>query len=309
MYDILSIISPLFIAIAVGFIFVKFGLFNKSDVRVLGRFVIQVALPALLFKALSERQFTEIINVQFFLAYALGSVFSLSICVYIASLSKTLSKTSLAMIGLGTALSNSGFIGFPLVIQYLGPDATVAIALSLTIENLIIFPIVIIMAESAGQQNKGAGQLVVSLAKSLLKNPLIIAIVLGFISSLLQIRLPAIAAKVIDMFAAASGVVALFVIGGTLVGLKVTTNLPRIAWVTFGKLIIHPLAVSALLLVFTPQDPMLRTAAVVIAALPMLSIFPIIGQKYDEEEWTASTLLVATVTSFFTLSAVLLFLS
>ena len=104
------------------------------------------------------------------------------------------------------------------------------------------------------------------------------------------------------MFAAASGAVALFVIGGTLVGLRPGGDLPRIAWVTIGKLVLHPVAVALAFLVFTPADPVLRMAGVIAASVPMFSVFPIIGQRYGEQAWCASALLVATVASFVTLS-------
>jgi predicted permease len=143
------------------------------------------------------------------------------------------------------------------------------------------------------------------LLRGLLRNPLILAILGGFACSLLQLRLPLPVARVVDLFAGASGPVALFVIGGTLVGLRPGGDLPRILWVSAGKLILHPLAVALALWAFLPGDPLLQAAGVIIAALPMFSIFPIIAQKYDEQSWCASTLLVATLGSFVTLSVVL----
>jgi len=48
-----------------------------------------------------------------------------------------------------------------------------------------------------------------------------------------------------------------------------------------------------------PNDPTLRPAAVVFAATPMLSIYPILAQKYGFEEMCAAALLLATVLLFF----------
>jgi len=52
-------------------------------------------------------------------------------------------------------------------------------------------------------------------------------------------------------------------------------------------------------------DPELRTAAVLFAAMPMLGIYPLLAQKHGHDEITAAALLVTTVGSFFTLSALL----
>ena len=50
-------------------------------------------------------------------------------------------------------------------------------------------------------------------------------------------------------------------------------------------------------------DPSLRMAAVLMAAMPMMGIYPTLAQAYGEEDVSAVALLAATVTSFFTISA------
>ena len=60
MLDILSVTTPIYLAIATGFLTARFGLFSKSEMRVLGRFVIHIALPALLFNALIQRRFDDL---------------------------------------------------------------------------------------------------------------------------------------------------------------------------------------------------------------------------------------------------------
>jgi predicted permease len=305
MLNILSIIGPLFIAMALGFIAVRTGAYDKSDIRVLGRFVIQVALPALLFKALSERSIAEIINLHYLGAYALGSLITFAAALAGTRFLKGLSRPALGMLALGGSTSNSGFIGFPLVVQFLGHQATVAIALSMLVENLLMLPLGIALAESGHPDGRGRIRTLLALFSGLLRNPMILAILAGFACSLLRIHFPVPVTRVIDMFALASGAVALFVIGGTLVGLRPGGDLSRVAWVCSSKLILHPLAVAAMMLLFTPVDPILRTAGIVVASVPMLSIFPILAQKYDEQSWCASSLLVATLSSFVTLAVVM----
>ncbi len=302
MLDTLAIIGPLFIAIATGFAAVALGAFSKADIRVLGRFVIHFALPALLFKALSDRAFDEIIHLDYLGAYALGSLAVLALCASGAYFLQGVSRTSAGMIAMGAALSNSGFIGFPVVTQFLGDGAAIALALSMLVENLLVLPIALVIAEPAGGDGRGRARALWGTLSSLLKNPLVLAILAGFTCSLLRLEMPAPVGRAIGMFSAASGVVALFVIGGTLVGLRPAGDLPRIAWVCAGKLVLHPLAVALAFLVFTPADPVLRAAGIVAASVPMFSVFPIVAQRYGEQAWCASALLVATVASFATMS-------
>ena len=50
----------------------RLGLFAKADMRVFGKFVINLALPALLFNALSQRSVAEILNGQYLAALRTG---------------------------------------------------------------------------------------------------------------------------------------------------------------------------------------------------------------------------------------------
>src|SRR3970282_1211247 len=49
------------------------------DMRVLGKFVFNLALPALLFNALAQRSLGEILNGRYLLVYAAGSLLALGL--------------------------------------------------------------------------------------------------------------------------------------------------------------------------------------------------------------------------------------
>ena len=78
-------------------------------------------------------------------------------------------------------------------------------------------------------------------------------------------------------------------------------------------LIGFPLAVAFAFLVFGavglgPGNPDLARAAILNAAMPAAGIYPILAQRYGEEARAALAMLVMTVLSFFTMSAVMLIL-
>ena len=74
MFDILTITGPIYLCIAAGYASVRWKLFSKADMRVFGRFVIQIALPALLFNALASRPLAEVFHPGYLLAYTVGSL-------------------------------------------------------------------------------------------------------------------------------------------------------------------------------------------------------------------------------------------
>ncbi len=307
MLHILNITAPIYLIIAAGFLAVRLGLFSKDDTRVLGRFVIQFCVPALIFHALSQRSFGEILNASFLMAYA-GAAVALSLgMMFYARRVRGHGMPMAALHGLGVSASNSAFIGYPILAQTIGPAAAgVGLALAMIVENLIALPLALVMADSGsgGAAQRWHHTLLRNL-RGLLKNPMIAAILLGFTFSMLGAQLPEFMARTVQIVATAASPVALFVIGGSLVGLRLGGVRRDIATVTFGKLVLHPLLVFLALWTLPPLDPQLRIAAVVLAGMPMLSLYPVVAQKYHHEGFCAAALLVTTVASFISISVLL----
>lgn len=304
MLDILAITGPIFIVIAVGFAAVRFGLFAKADTRALGAFVINIALPAVLFKALSQRAFGEVMNLTHLAAYAIGSLAAFGVGVAVVRALRRQAMPKAAIVGMGMAMSNSAFIGFPVALQLFGPVAAVALALALIVENLILLPLVIALAEGSGDKGAKLGRVLAQTFLRLLRNPIVLAILAGFGASIVGLRPPVMVAKAIDMLALASAPVALFVIGGALVGQRVGGMVGDLGLIAAGKLVLHPVAVLTMFWLLPPVDPVLQMAGVLFASAPMATLYPIFGQKYGQEGMCSAALVVTTIASFVTLSVV-----
>ena len=306
-FDILGITGPIYLAIALGYLATRQGWFSKADMPVFGRFTIQIALPALLFNALSQRSAAEVFNLQYLGAYALGSLLVIGLGLWWARRVQGRSPSYSSMMAMGMSCPNSGFVGYPIMLLTLGaPVAGVALALNMVVENLLLIPVLLAVADSEGGQAGHWRQVLRQSLLGLLRNPMIWGIVGGFVWSLTGWALPAPLGRTINLFAAASGALSLFVIGGSLVGLQAQGQ-GRTVWpIALGKLVLHPLVMAAMLLwVFELNDPALRSAVLLTAALPMLGIYTILSQRHGHGAISAAALLVTTVLSFFTLSALL----
>jgi malonate transporter and related proteins len=206
-----------------------------------------------------------------------------------------------ALQGLGASGSNSAFIGYPIVLQVIGPSAGVALALCTLVENLLVMPLALAMADSGGG-GKRPGDVLMSVLRSLLRNPMILAIFAGLFVSALGWGMPSVLDQTVSLAAAAASPTALFVIGGSLVGLQLTGIRGDIALIACGKLLLHPLCVLVFVFLFPPEQPLLRAAAILFAAMPMLSIYPVLAQRHGHERLCAAALLAATVSSFVSIS-------
>jgi malonate transporter and related proteins len=307
MLSILAITVPIYLLVGVGFLAVRLGVFGGGEMRVLGKFTLNVALPALLFDALAQRRIAEVVNGSFLAAYAGGSLTVLLGAFALARFGRRKSAPESALIGIGSAFPNSALIGYPIVAQWLGPPAAVALALCMMVENTLLLPLTLALAESDASASWHSA-LRQSMGR-LVRNPLVIAIVAGLVVALTGVPVPAPVSRPIGMLAMASAPVALFVIGGSLVGLAIGPLLREVAPIAAGKLVVHPLVVLLFVLLLPPIEPALRAAVVAYASMPMLSIYPILAQKYGREGICAAALLLTTLLSFATISVVLWVLS
>jgi malonate transporter and related proteins len=307
MLEILSITGPIYLIIALGYGATRWGGFATADMRVLGKFVIQLALPAMLFSALAQRSVREVFNLQYLAAYALacGAVLVLGFVWTRRVTRQSMSFSSMVAMGMGCP--NSGFVGYPVLFLVLGGSvASVSLALNVLVENLLLVPVLLVLSD-LGDHRKGAWHLVLwQSLKGLLRNPMVLSMAAGVAASLAGVTLPAPLSRTVQLFAQASGALSLFVIGGSLVGLHIKGTLGTVAKISAGKLLLHPLAMLLVLGWVVPvDDPQLRAAALLSCAMPMLGIYAILSQRHGHEGTASAALLVTTVASFVTLSAFL----
>ena len=139
----------------------------------------------------------------------------------------------------------------------------------------------------------------------LARNPMLLGILAGLAFTTLSLPVPLPVERAIDMLASASGPVALFYIGGVLAGLSLRSLNADLFSVLVGKLVLHPLIILTVFLLWPAVDPTPRQALILNAAMPMMSIYPILGQKYGEEALCTASLVATTALSFFTISGLL----
>jgi malonate transporter len=310
MLDILAITGPIYITIALGYLLTRRGLFARADMRVLGQFVINLALPALLFNALAQRKLGDILNGRYMLVYAIGSLVTMGLGLLWARRGARQDANTSVFYAMGMSCPNSGFVGYPIALLVIGPVAGVMLGLNMIVENLLLIPLLLALAESSTGGGRRWHAVLRQSLVTLARNPMVIGLVAGFAVSALEWQMPSPVARTVTLFAQASAALSLFVIGGSLAGLHIAGLRRPVAQIAIGKLLLHPAAMLAALLLceaagMVPMDPALRIGVVLTAASPMLGIFPILAQRHGHDGLAAAALLGTTVGSFFSISALL----
>lgn len=299
--NVLAATGPIYLLILAGFLCVRLRVFDATQVRVLGRFATLIALPALLLRALASRPLGEVLSPRFLAAYAAGSLAALALGFFWARRVRREGVTKAAIMGMGMSGSNSAFFGYPIASQLLGPAAGVALALVMLVENLLMIPLALSVADSGGGSGSVLRRLA-GLAHAMVRNPLVVAIAVGITVSALDLPVPAVLHQTINIVAGSASPLALFAIGGALVGLKPGGMLADVAAITLGKLVLHPLMVLLAVTLLPPGDSELAKAALVYACVPMMSVYAVLAQKYELEGVCAAALLATMTLSFLTIN-------
>jgi predicted permease len=313
MIAVLGITLPLFAAVLLGYLCVRGGLFKPTDMRLFGSFVLNVALPALLFLAVATRDARDVFNITYMAVFATGALLTIAASFIILTLLKT-SPSRRAVAVMGTSCPNSGFIGYPLMLLAFPDSAGQILALNMLVENFLIIPLCLVLFELSKERNgKGIARLIGQITLNVLRRPMVIALLLGLAVSLLRVPLPDPIMRTTSLFAASASALALFTIGGALVGLPFKGHRALAALTAAGKLLLHP-ALAALALAaamalgLPPLSRELAAAVILSAAIPMFSIYALFAAELGHEGMASIAQVLATGASFLTLSGLMLWL-
>jgi predicted permease len=138
--------------------------------------------------------------------------------------------------------------------------------------------------------------------RTLARNPIIWAIVAGVSCSALELRLPYLLDRSLQIVGSAAPGVALLMIGGVLVGQRLQDVKLDLFAVVGGKLLLHPLCVLTMLLLLPSLPAELRKAAILYAGMPMPALFSALAQRLGYGGFAATLLVASTVVAFVTVN-------
>lgn len=298
----LEITAPIFLLMVLGYLAVRLKYFPEEGVKGLSVFVAKVAVPVLIFKALAERDLTQMVDASYLLAYGLGSLIPFFVVYIYARRIRQQDMSSAAFYGMGGSFSNTVMVGYPVATLLFGDAALIPIALTFLVENLVMMPMTIALADSGLNKHHSILNRCLGTFRTIVKNPIVLAMVLGVIVSFVQLPIPTVGNRVMELLVSTVSGVALFSIGGMLVGLRAEGLLPDISAVTVTKLILHPLAMLCAFTVIDGVTPGYGAVAVILACSPMFGIYAVIGGQYGKGPFCAAAMLPTTVFSFVSIS-------
>ena len=310
----LNIIIPIFLVILTGFIFAKKMNFSKEAESLINSYVLNIALPALLFLAIAQSGIKELLNYKF-LIMTLGGIFIAYILGILLAYIKKIDSPNSAIVAMSTSYGTTGYMGVPMVIIAFGTVATVPAAIATILHNIpVIITVIITFAiTTQDKEKKSIIDIVINAFSIIVKNPLVIAVSLGFVFVLFNIKLPEPMVRFSNFLGSAAGPTALFAIGISLSKLEIIkqlkiNNLLRILPIVFIKIIIQPFStfVIGYYLFHMEVNDIYFKVALLMSALPVGAGAYVFSNKYNYyEKETSFSIVISLIITIFTLGYLL----
>ena len=291
---------PFFALIGLGYSAAIVKFFSAEATTYLTRFVFYFALSAMLFRFSSDLSLGELYDPEFILAYL-----SASIVVYLLATAVAMFKnkpsSEAAVEAQCSVIGNVGFLGIPMLAILMGAKAVGFIMIILAVD-LIVFGSLIILIIVVSKDKKLDVFLFYRLLIGLLKNPMIVSIICGLLWSASGWSLPGPVSDFIIMLGSAATPGALFAIGASLAQ-KSAEKFETAAWLSFCKLVLHPLAVCVAVFYVFEVELYAATVMIAAASLPVAGNIFMVADHYNVAPKRASAaIFLSTVFSIFTVS-------
>ncbi|MEP1355640.1 MAG: AEC family transporter [Tateyamaria sp.] len=307
MLPILFKTLPFFALIALGYWAGRTRFFTEEATAYLTKFVFYFALSAMIFRFSANLELAEVWDGKLVAAYLCGTLAVYLIATAVARI-RGLDLQTGAIEAQCAVIGNAGFLGLPMLALLFGPQAIGPVMLVLA-TDLIVFSSLIVILITIGRDGRMSLSILRTIGIGLIKNPMIVAMTLGLIWAGLDIPIPAPMNDFLGILGGAATPGALFAIGASLAS-KSTERIEIAAWLSFCKLVLHPLAVTIYALYIFDVEPFGAAMIIACAAMPVAGNIYMLAQHYGvAPQRVSAAILVSTVLSVGSLTAVIAWIS
>lgn len=304
--DMLAILLktlPFFALIALGYWAGRTRFFTQEATAYLTKFVFYFALSAMIFRFAANLELADVWDPQLLIGYLWGTAFVYGIATGVAFL-RGLNVEEAAIEAQCAAIGNIGFLGIPMLSLLMGERAVGIIMMMLAVD-LIVFSSLIVILITGGRDGRMSLSILKTVGLGLLRNPMIVAIALGFIVSSFQVPIPDPVNEFLAILGGAATPGALFAIGASL-ATKSAERVVVAGWLSFAKLVLHPALVAIGLLWLFPVDPYTAAVAIAASSLPVAGNIYMLAQHYGvAPQRVSAAILVSTAVSIATVTVVI----
>ena len=301
MQALLDVILPVFLVVGFGYVVVWRKVFSTAAVEGLMSYTQNFAIPCLLFMALIKIDLGQAYSFRLMGSYYIGAASGFALGFMGARYIFKRSAEDSVAIGFVSLFSNSVMMGLAITERAYGVDALVANFAIVSLHAPFCYFVGITAMEIAKSDGDSIAQVALNVGKSMMKNALFIAILLGLFVNIADVALPKAFLDGTNMVATTALPAALFGMGGVLYQYRPEGDFGAIAWVVGISLLVHPAIVWSLGQLWDLSVSELRSAVLTSAMAPGINCYIFASMYNRAKRVAASGVLIATALSVLTI--------
>ena len=304
---IVALTAPLFLLVLLGYALTRWGRWPKPVADALTRLVFSVAIPALLFRLMSDFSRLPPVDARLLLAY-FGACFAVFLLGrLLAARVFRLDGVAQSVFALGGIFANNVMLGIPLAKVTLGERSLPVISLVLVFNALVLWTLVTVSVEWARHRALSWSGYVQA-ATAVLANPVVASILLGTGWGFAALQLPGFVDQTLALVGEAAVPLSLIALGMGLAEYGIREGWRVSAAITVLKLAVQPLAVWLLARALS-LPPLETNAIVLLASLPVGANVYLMSRQFDTLGGpVAASLVLSTALAAVTTPLILLLL-
>ena len=294
----LNPVFPVFAIMLLGIILGKKKVFEFKDAQTINRFVFYALVPPVIFTLTYSAPLGQ-------LDYSIISLYFLSeMIIFVATASivrfwLNRSKLESILLGMASCFVNHVFFILPIVTVLYGDRGVLPLSAIISIDTVIFFCGMIMVLEVVAHR----GDTYLKVTASFLRNPVLIAMVLGLTANVVNLNLHEGIETFLSFTGNAAAPAALFSLGIIVADIRIGRLDSATLVVTIMKTVMHPLIIWLLLSSISGLDSDWSQTALVTAAGPCGAMPFVLALQYKiKADSIGMAIIVSTVASLFTLS-------
>lgn len=289
-------VCPLLLLMSLGMVLRKAGLLSVSVLSGLNNLCFKIFLPAVLFQSVYASSFSSSMRADLLL-FALAAVMAAFIVLMLLVPRFEKRRDRCGVLIQGGFRSNIVLFGLPISNTLFGPEYSGPVAV------LIAFavPLFNVLSVIALERYRGRAVQWKTMAWGIVKNPLIIAGVVGIGFALLGVKLPFVVESAVLSVSQVATPLALIALGGSFIFSRVKMNARPLFWALACKLVIVPGVFLALAVMLGYRGVELGALLALFASPAAVSSFPMAEQLGGDAELAAQIVAVGSAACILTI--------
>lgn len=291
--------SPLYALVGAGYLVACLPWWRHTWTQRVSGFVFMVALPAMLFQMMSHQASLPPVDARVLIAYFGSCLIVFVIGRVVGAWLFKLDGTAQSVFGLGGIFSNIVLTGLPIAKIALGVAAVPVVALLLIFNALTLWTLVSVSVEWSRHGSFSAAGFYKT-AASVLKNPIILAIIGGTVFGRLGLALPPIADATLIAVGNVAAPAALLMLGMGLAAFPIKREWSSSLTLCALKLLVQPLVVWSLAIALGLPALELRAVVLVASMAVGVNVY-LMSQQFQSIQGTiASSIVLSNLFAAFT---------